>query len=98
MLDQKACTQLGAVSLLGARVVLPRLTQTFLGRRGCLWKKASLTSYGGVNRFGPQRPMSVNAWPMGTSTIRRCVLVGVGVVLLEAVCHCGGAGFEFLYG
>ena len=31
----------------------------------------------------------------GNGTIRRCGLVGVGVVLLEEVCHCGG-GFETL--
>jgi hypothetical protein len=28
-------------------------------------------------------------------TIRTCGLVGVGVTLLEKVCHCGG-GFEIL--
>ena len=26
----------------------------------------------------------------GSGTIRRCGLVGVGVALLEEVCHCGG--------
>ena len=30
------------------------------------------------------------AWPMGTGTIRRYGLVGIGVVLLEKVCHCVG--------
>ena len=33
--------------------------------------------YGGLNKFGP-----------GSSTIRMCGLVGVGVALLEKVCHC----------
>ena len=32
--------------------------------------------YGGLNKFGP-----------GSSTIRMCGLVGVGVALLEEVCH-----------
>jgi hypothetical protein len=27
---------------------------------------------------------------LGSGTIRRCDLVGVGVALLEEVCHCGG--------
>jgi hypothetical protein len=26
----------------------------------------------------------------GRGTGRRCVLIGVGVALLEEVCHCGG--------
>ena len=26
----------------------------------------------------------------GSGTIRRCGFVGVGVALLEEVCHCGG--------
>jgi hypothetical protein len=26
---------------------------------------------------------------LGSGTIRRCCLVGVGVALLEEVCHCG---------
>jgi hypothetical protein len=28
----------------------------------------------------------------GSGTIRRCDLVGVGVALLEEVCHCVGGG------
>jgi hypothetical protein len=27
-----------------------------------------------------------------SGTIRKCGLVGVGVALLEGVCHCGGVG------
>jgi len=34
---------------------------------------------GGLKMLGP-----------GTGTVRRCGLVGVGVALLEEVCHCGG--------
>jgi hypothetical protein len=32
--------------------------------------------------------MCLNAWPIGRGTIRRCDLVGVGVALLEELCHC----------
>jgi hypothetical protein len=35
-------------------------------------------SCGGLNVLGP-----------GSGTVRRCGLVGVGVALLEEVCHCG---------
>lgn len=39
--------------------------------------------------------MYLNAWPIGSSTIRRYCVVGVGVTLLEEMCHCGGGvGFE----
>jgi hypothetical protein len=37
-----------------------------------------VTIYGGLNMLGP-----------GSSTVRKCGLVGVGVALLEEVCHCG---------
>ena len=37
---------------------------------------------GGLNNKGPHRPM-------GSSTIRRCGLVGEGVALLDGVCHGG---------
>jgi hypothetical protein len=30
------------------------------------------------------------ACPMGSGTIRRCGFVGIGVALLEEVCHCLG--------
>ena len=46
---------------------------------------------GGLNRFGSHRFMCLNAWPIGSGTIRRCGLVGVGVALMEKVCHCGFA-------
>lgn len=41
-----------------------------------------------LNRYDPHRHMCLNAWPMGTGTIRCCSLVGVDVFLLEEVCHC----------
>ena len=34
------------------------------------------------------------AWPMGSGTVRRRGLVGIGVDLLEEVCHWGWMGFE----
>ena len=40
--------------------------------------------------FGPHRLMCLNAWSIGSGTIRRCGLVGVVVALLEEVCHYGG--------
>ena len=45
---------------------------------------------GALNRFGLQRLMCLSAWPIGNDTIRRYDLVGVGVPLLEEVCHCRG--------
>ena len=36
------------------------------------------------------RFMCLNAWSMGSGTIRRCGLVGVDAAFLEEVCHCGG--------
>ena len=32
-------------------------------------------------KYGPHRLMCLNAWPIGSGTIRRCGLVGVGVSL-----------------
>ena len=43
-----------------------------------------------LDRYGPHRLMYLNAWPIGSTTIRKCGLVGVGVVLLQEVCHCWG--------
>ena len=48
-----------------------------------------LARHGGLNRNGPYILMCMNAWPIRSGTIRRYGLVGVGVVLLEEVCHCG---------
>ena len=42
--------------------------------------------YGGLNRYGPHRFICL---AMMSGTIRRHGIVGVGVVLLEEVCHCG---------
>ena len=44
----------------------------------------------GLNRFGPHRLMCLNMLDPGSGTIRKYGLFGVGVVLLEEVCHCGG--------
>ena len=46
---------------------------------------------GGLNRFGPHRLMCLNAWLIENDTTRICGLFGVGVALLEGVCH-GGSG------
>ena len=43
-----------------------------------------------LNKNGAHRLMCFNVWPIGGGTIRRYGLVGVGVALLEEVCHCGG--------
>jgi hypothetical protein len=45
---------------------------------------------GDLNRNGPQTLMCLNACHIGHGTIRSCGLMGVGVALLEEVCHCGG--------
>ena len=44
----------------------------------------------GLNRHGSHSLMCLNAWPKGSGSIRRCV------VLLEEVCQCG-VGFEVIY-
>lgn len=56
-----------------------------------------LGHYGSLNRNGLHRTMRLNACPMESATIKRCVLVAAGVAFLEEVCHCGG-GFEVSYG
>ena len=50
----------------------------------------SVAVSGALSKYGLHRLMCVNAWPMGSGTIRRCGFVGVCVALLEEVCHCGG--------
>ena len=52
--------------------------------------------FGGLNRCDPHGLMCLNAWLMYSSTIRKYGLVGIGVALLEKVCH-WGAGFEISY-
>ena len=42
-----------------------------------------ITQCGWLNLFGPHIFLCLNAWPMGSNTIRRCGLVGLGGVLLE---------------
>ena len=41
--------------------------------------------------------MYLNAWPMGSGIIRRHSIVGVGVALLEEVCHRKKVGFVLLF-
>lgn len=43
----------------------------------------------GLTRYDPHRLMCLNAWPIGSDTIRWCGLLRIGVALLEKVCHCG---------
>ena len=43
----------------------------------------------GLNRYGPHKLKCLNAWPIASGTIRRCGLVGIGMVLMEKLCHCG---------
>jgi hypothetical protein len=45
-------------------------------------KRKGLKSYGGLKENGLHRPTR-------SGTIRTCGLVGIGVALLEEVCHCG---------
>ena len=54
-------------------------------------RRDSLNSLGMVVWIG-MAPIDLcwNAWPKGSDIIRRYGLVGVGVVLLEEVCHGGG--------
>ena len=49
----------------------------------CIYKA---TLCGGLNRNDPHRLICMNVWPIGSNTIRRCGLDGVGVALLEEVC------------
>jgi hypothetical protein len=43
-----------------------------------------------LNRYGPLRPMCLNDWPIGSTTIWRDGLSGVCVAFLEERCHCEG--------
>ena len=83
------------LTLLVPTTLLPLLQQDSPGSTYCLaglciclyqlLSEASLMTIAvgrtcdGLNMLGP-----------GSGTIRRCGLVGVGVALLEEVCHCGG--------
>lgn len=49
--------------------------------------------YGGLNRYGPYKLICLNAWPLGSGTVRRCGLSGVSVALLENHVTLG-VGFE----
>ena len=70
----------------------PRPLELFCGRNMEDFETCARTTIeccGGLNRYGPYRLMCLGAWPMGSGSIRRCGL-GVGVALLEELCHCGG--------
>ena len=53
-----------------------------------LAKQTSLQQYpaegtcGSLNRYGPHKLLCLKAWLIGSGTVRRCSLVGVGVALL----------------
>ena len=48
------------------------------------------TYCGGLNRNVPHRLMCLNAWPIGSDTIRKYGLVGLDMAFLEEVGHYGG--------
>ena len=45
-----------------------------------------------MTRNSHHRLIHLSAWPPRNGTFRRCGLVGIGVDLLEEMCHCGGRG------
>jgi len=47
--------------------------------------------------MAPHRLMCLNALLIGSSAVRRCGLVGVGVILLEEECHCESGLWSLLY-
>ena len=71
---------------MGATFFLALALMTQVLSRTCI----DSSSYGDLNRYDPHRCMCLSAWPIKSGSIRRCGLVGVGVVLLEEGCHCGG--------
>ena len=52
--------------------------------------------YGGLNRYGLYRLACLNAWPIGSGTIRRCGLIGQ-VWDCWRKCVTMGAGFQVSY-
>jgi hypothetical protein len=50
----------------------------------------AIADCGGLNRYGPYSLICLYTWSIRTGTVGRCGLVGVGMVLLEEVCHYGG--------
>ena len=38
---------------------------------------------GRLNSYGPHRLLWLNSWPIGSGTIKRCDLVGIGMALLK---------------
>ena len=55
-----------------------------------------LRSCSGLNRFGSHKLICLNVCPMENDTIRRYVLVRIGVALLEEIYYCGNGVIEFL--
>ena len=55
-------------------------------------KKKKRRKEGGTNEQRKMTTVSAGLYMLGPGrgTIRRCILVGVGVALLEEACHCGG--------
>ena len=51
----------------------------------------------GLNRYGIHRFICLNAWSIESGTIRRCGFVGVGVALLEEMCHWGVGFWGLIY-
>jgi hypothetical protein len=49
----------------------------------------SFMGCGGLNLNDPHELM---CWPIRNGSIRRCDLVGIGVILMEEACHCGVMG------
>jgi hypothetical protein len=56
---------------------------------GLIYNQLRKEDCGDFNRYGPHRLTCLNAWPIGSGTIKRCGIVGETVILLEEVCHCG---------
>ena len=59
--------------------------------------------YCGLNSYSPHRLMCLNVWPIESSTIRKCDLVGGSVSLWGAdfevsYAHCGRKSLLAIYG
>lgn len=61
------------------------------------WAFFQVDRCGGMNRIGPHKLMCLNVWSIGSGTIRRCSLAGIGMALLEEVWHCGGGIWGHIY-
>jgi hypothetical protein len=43
--------------------------------------------YGSLNRNGLNQLICLNTWSIGSGNIMSCGLLGVGVAILEGLCH-----------